>query len=373
MKRQDFKAPYFKLYANLLLTKGLSRSLIADVHTEVTYFIPNDLYSILTTYSAWCIDDIYKHFGAENETILDEYFTMLFSKDLIFSCETPEELAWFPHMNLTWDYPSKITNAIINTNKQMVLPWEKIIHELDGVECPNVQIRFMDNYTLSEIEELVLSKIVQSKSTLVNIEIYMHHQKLYNQKDYYEFVNANKFVCLLVVNNAPEEKKIEVKKNNVATIYLTTKNTLNDKCCGVVSSFYFNANLSHFTESTKHNTCLNRKVTITANGEIKNCPSLPELYGNIKSTTIKSVVERDAFQKYWHLSKDKIKDCKVCEFRNICTDCRAYLQDPADILSKPLKCGYDPKTCTWSSWSTSKLNKNAIEHYQLSELIDTNA
>lgn len=34
-----------------------------------------------------------------------------------------------------------------------------------------------------------------------------------------------------------------------------------------------------------------------------------------------------------------------------------------DILSKPLKCGYNPYTGEWSDWSTNPLKQKAIEFY----------
>ncbi|MDR2057516.1 MAG: hypothetical protein LBP83_04405, partial [Dysgonamonadaceae bacterium] len=40
--------------------------------------------------------------------------------------------------------------------------------------------------------------------------------------------------------------------------------------------------------------------------------------------------------------------CKDCEFRYICTDCRAYLQDSNDIYSQPAKCNYNPYIAKWA-------------------------
>ncbi|MNL67068.1 hypothetical protein D3C87_1916250 [compost metagenome] len=53
----------------------------------------------------------------------------------------------------------------------------------------------------------------------------------------------------------------------------------------------------------------------------------------------------------------------------MCTDCRAYVEDPKDIYSKPLKCGYDPYTNEWEDWVTHPMKQAAIEEYGLSALI----
>jgi hypothetical protein len=74
------------------------------------------------------------------------------------------------------------------------------------------------------------------------------------------------------------------------------------------------------------------------------------------------------FRSAWHIKKDMIKKCRDCEFRYACTDCRAYLEDPQDILSKPLKCGYDPYTGTWDNWGRERAEHWVITHYGLEGL-----
>lgn len=58
--------------------------------------------------------------------------------------------------------------------------------------------------------------------------------------------------------------------------------------------------------------------------------------------------------------------CQDCEFRHICTDCRACLDEPEDIYSKPLKCGYNPYTAEWQDWSSNPLKEKTIQYYRLS-------
>ena len=113
------------------------------------------------------------------------------------------------------------------------------------------------------------------------------------------------------------------------------------------------------------------KVSVDQNGNIKNCPSMKETFGNIKDTTLSEAIEKPGFKKYWDINKDKIHVCKDCEFRYICTDCRAYVEDPEDILSKPLKCGYNPYTGEWSEWSTNPLKQKAIDFYGMRDLVES--
>lgn len=117
--------------------------------------------------------------------------------------------------------------------------------------------------------------------------------------------------------------------------------------CGNISPNNFMQNLKMFSESQKYNTCLNRKISLDINGEIKNCPSMTKGYGSIKNTTLEEALIKPGFKDMRYIHKDQIEICKDCEFRHICTDCRAYIQDPNNIYSKPAKCSYDPYTATW--------------------------
>ena len=92
---------------------------------------------------------------------------------------------------------------------------------------------------------------------------------------------------------------------------------------------------------------------------------MSQSFGNIKYTSLKQALEHKDFKKYWNITKDQIDICKACEFRYVCTDCRAYKENPLDDYSKPLKCGYDPYTNEWSDWSTNPLKQKAIEYYRL--------
>jgi len=100
---------------------------------------------------------------------------------------------------------------------------------------------------------------------------------------------------------------------------------------------------------------------------------MSQSYGNIKDTTLQEALDHPDFKQHWNITKDKIHVCIPIaigsEFRHICTDCRAYIEAPEDILSKPLKCGYNPYTGEWSEWSTNPLKQKAIQYYGMEEMV----
>lgn len=118
--------------------------------------------------------------------------------------------------------------------------------------------------------------------------------------------------------------------------------------CGYISKEGFEVNIPLFTEAQKFNTCLNRKISIDENGDIKNCPVLQKSYGNIKTVSLQSAIAQKEFKELWEVNKDQIDVCKDCEFRYICTDCRAFISDDRNRFSKPSKCSYDPYSARWN-------------------------
>ncbi|HSH50634.1 MAG TPA: grasp-with-spasm system SPASM domain peptide maturase, partial [Bacteroidales bacterium] len=126
------------------------------------------------------------------------------------------------------------------------------------------------------------------------------------------------------------------------------KNKIKDNSnCGIIKPSTFSMNLNFFCESVNFNNCLNRKVCVDISGKIKNCPSMVKSYGNIKNTNIADVLNNKEFCSFWNITKDQIEVCKDCEYRYICSDCRAFLKDPDNIYSQPAKCTYNPYIAKW--------------------------
>ena len=109
----------------------------------------------------------------------------------------------------------------------------------------------------------------------------------------------------------------------------------------------FCCNPNFYSEGQRFNTCLNRKIAVSNSGEIKNCPSMNNGYGNIKDHSLSEVVEKKEYRRYWEINKNDIDVCRDCEFRYVCQDCRAFITDSSNLFSKPSKCNYDPYKGTW--------------------------
>jgi SPASM domain peptide maturase of grasp-with-spasm system len=361
------KNKYFRLFSCCILVKGSTRSIICDVQRGSYHFIPNDLYEILENERITPIDLIYKKYGTENSIAIDEYFQLLLDEEYIFYCNE-EELEMFPSMNLKWDFPAVITNAILDfcDEQDSKYPiFEDIVKSLTDMGCVALQLRFFDYVNWNSIKGVLLQN---TDSSIESIEVIAKYDETITYEELLEVKKSNQRVSSFLLHSAPFFKTFEIPFKN--TFFSTTTESItNSSHCGFINAEYFSTNIVLFTEAQKHNTCLNRKISIDTEGYIRNCPSMKEHYGNIKDTTLHQALEHPDFKKYWFINKDQIAVCKDCEFRYICTDCRAYIENPEDMYSKPLKCGYNPYTCEWEEWSTNPLKQKAIAHYGMKEIL----
>ncbi len=115
--------------------------------------------------------------------------------------------------------------------------------------------------------------------------------------------------------------------------------------------FYFNINITLFTESQAHHTYFNRKLYIGPNGEIKNAPECEEEFGFIQDLEspdqLKEIIQTPAFQKYWFVHKEITDVCKDCEFRHMCVDNRLPYQRAKNEWYHKTECNYNPYIAKW--------------------------
>jgi SPASM domain peptide maturase of grasp-with-spasm system len=355
---------FFKMFACCLPVKGSERALICDVQRQTHHFIPLGLYEILTLHDGKTLQTVKASYQNQYDDIIEEYFEFLEQKEYIFFTDTPQ---LFPSLDLKWDAPFQITNAIIDLQKNVYrLNWVNLVQELEVLGCKHLQIRCFLPQPL-----LFLEQIMQQFETkrIVSVEWIIAYQSELGKSSLFHFCQKYPRVSAIYVHGAPTTETLYLSEQGMGHLFFMETWISSESHCGIISAAAFSINIQTFTEAQLHNTCLNRKISIDKEGYIKNCPSMKQHYGNIRDTSLQQALEHPDFKKYWNVHKDQIKVCKDCEFRYICTDCRAYVEDPQDRYSKPLKCGYNPYTCEWEEWSTNPLKQKAIDHYNLRPIL----
>lgn len=321
---------YFLLFSNCIPVKGARRSTICDFQKNTYVFIPNILFDILCTLEKVPIEK----FLNENKNIskreLKKYLDYLIYFDLgHFTDKTFN----FPKINDSFNTPYAIQDCIIELSPITASNFKFISQSLTKLGCQTLELRAYNFFSINRLIEL-LEYLKYSR--IRNVEIYIKHSYNIQTSTYKNLVSNYPVIGLLVLHSCPKGEE-----KNEGRIFYTHDRIDSSSCCGKISPKLFNINLSFYLEGKRHNTCLHRKVSIDADGNIKNCPSIKANFGNIKLNSLEKAIERKGFKDLWNINKDKISTCKDCEFRYICSDCRAYLNSKFD---KPLNCRYNPYT-----------------------------
>lgn len=354
-----------KLYASCIPVKGAERSMICDLERNSYIFIPNDLYEILVLYEGNSITDICKIYNNLYDDIIEEYIEFLLKNEYIFFTDSPH---LFPKMSLDWYEPFEINNAIIDISKEMHFDVKSVLFQLNELKCRSIEIRFFDIIKISLLNDL-LTYIEEGKFIISSIGIVVSKSQQISINSIKKLIYNYPRISYCIIYNCSEKLYVDPIHNESGYIYCTKEKIDNNSHCGVISDSNFVLNIKTFTESQKHNTCLNGKISLDINGNIKNCPSIKKNYGNININSLQEAISNADFKELWKINKDSISVCKDCEFRYICTDCRAYLENPIDIYSKPLKCGYSPYTNKWEEWSDNPLKKKSINFYKKNKIM----
>lgn len=351
---------FFSLYNSCVLTKGIKRCCLIDLERAIYCPIPIELYYILKETKNISINSIKDNYCNEDIEIINQYLNFLQENKFIYS--------HFKKNNVTniskepFESPYRIEDLIIDINA--ISEFDSLLSSIPK-NIETLQLRFFSNPTIIELD-VVVDKL--RKKGVVNVELLLNHNKCNNNHQYTELFDTNKIISKIFIlgygfnTHLVQNKVIGLEKRLVSI-----------KECGKITEKFFFPNLRTYSTSQSCNSCLHKKISIDKDGNIKNCPSMTQSFGNIKDTTLEEALNHPDFKKYWNVTKDQIKICKDCEFRHICTDCRAYTERThfnGDIdLSKPLKCGYNPYTNEWAEWSTNPLKQKAIEYYGMQELV----
>jgi len=368
IEKNKIESNYFFLYPSFRLVKGYKRSIIIDTEYAKLNEIPFELFDILNNFNKSKMSTVIEGYEEDDKIILLQYFEQLHNEGILYLTEDEADIKNIKKTSDKWEIPHNILNGIIDIDIHSKSEVIDRLNSLVVLKVPNVELRFFCDIGIEELE-LCLNQSL--KTNINSITIYLPYIKNSDKVDYSKIMKKHLRIVDIFVYSSPYEKKLEFHGGLSRILYL--KKDLGDiRNCGNVNQGYFVSTMEFIRESQSCNTCLNRKISVDVNGEIKNCPSMQKSYGNIKNTTLKEALTKEGFKDLWHIKKDDVEVCKDCEYRYICPDCRAYLESPDNSYSKPLKCGYDPYKGIWEDWSTHPLKQKAIKHYKMNDIATNN-
>lgn len=357
---ENFKDKFLLLFEDCRIVKGAKNIIIMDLNrVGNSHYIPIDMVTFIRECEDTVLTDVLKKYNNSDKEILLEYVSFLIEKEYCHLADIHLANILTPLDLTLHDSPSVVNNAILCVSRITYPFVPNIIVELNSILlCEHLEVRWFDVDTSKLANFLKLFDGTLIKSITLFIEYDKTVFDLLKEKllDLYpRLFNVFLFNSEVLYS----DDCIKCLSNSIDLI----------KGCGIISQERMVINQEFYTESLNKNTCLYKKVAIDSLGNIKNCPAQKKSHGNVNQISIYDAISKDSFSNLWNITKDKINVCRSCEYRHMCLDCRIYIEDPEDIHSKPLKCGYNPYTGEWSEWSINPLKQKAIEYYGMQDLV----
>ncbi|MEH6309082.1 grasp-with-spasm system SPASM domain peptide maturase [Olivibacter sp. CPCC 100613] len=335
----NYSDVYIKLFPSCKPVKGYRRGIICDLENMTYHLVPNSLIDLLELLTNTKLKDIEKVVEDDSLQVLNEYTSFVLDNNLGFITEDPVS---FSDIETLFHHPSTISNAILVSGSDSQHDYPDILNQLDQLNCKGLELRFFYSPTEDELNDILS---LAEDSRLQSIDLILKHSPYMNDTYFIDLVTKYRRLSYIQVHSAPFDHEYYIEEN-FAFLRYTSVRIIDNSFCGCISPKNFAVNVLLFTESLNFNNCLNKKIAIDEDGKIKNCPSMQNSHGTITNTKLKDVVENEEFRQLWGLTKDEIDICKDCEFRYICTDCRAFTEH-GEVASKPSKCNYDPYNNSW--------------------------
>ena len=330
---------YIHLYSSCKLVKGKKRGTITDLQRSRVELVPNELIDIVIQFNGRKISDIKtSRYSIDDIKIIEEYFQFLIEKEIIF---LSKEKTSFYTSNEIYETPKQIISAILDVDKNSTYKLSEAIKKIEMLGCDNVQIRLYDY----KVNPKKLGKIVSvfNNTSFRYVEFLLQYEPKFIS-DFQKIFKQNNRVYLVYFHSYKGQDKIE-DVDSIKYIY-TSEKIVSSDFCGYILPFYFDISPITYYIGEQYNTCLYKKIAVDVEGNVKNCPSMKNNFGHIGITNLNEIITSSDFTKYWNITKDKISICKSCEFRKICTDCRAYLNEN-ELYEKPKRCDYEPSQPNW--------------------------
>ena len=350
---------FFIMSASCRIVRGSTRSLLIDYGRGKTYLFPNDYYHLIQLLNRNRIREVEKNIFGDSKQFFLQFLDTMLSLEIAFLTNEPE---MFPEIRNEIEEPFLLNDAIIEIDESIFSPsrFNKIADSLDSHFCEDIQLRLLSPFNL----ELLCRCLDELSSRRFNyVEIHCSAYSGATPQPLLYLLENYATLTHIYIYGAQEVKVIEHSTKTPGNfpvsrgmVYFLNYEFNEGQCCGMIN--FDNLDFSSANNHDRHihsNGCLDKKVAIDKYGNIKNCPSLKNSYGNIEQVNLSDVLNMPEFLKYGRINKDQIRVCKDCEFRYNCSDCRAFLNDPEDLFSKPLKCGYDPYAGKWEEWSANPL------------------
>lgn len=334
---------YITLYPNIIPVRGYSRSVLMDLYMGKFQFIPNYFCDFLNENKLKKLQ--YEDFRSlgNSESDFAEITSLL---DYLIEADYLAEVDLDLLEGLNVDSPvrtedSLINDCIIELSKESNWDLAHFLSEINRIGVKFLEIRFLDFEPFERFQLLIQRELQNHSIEFLHLIVPFHpdlDQIIHSKMMTFHRLDQ------LTVYSVPGEFKLD---DVPFRVNFSTQPSIDHSNCGCVDPSYFGYNVLNYYSNRKNNSCLSHKLSIDQFGDIRNCPSKKQSFGKLEIIDLERTIQLEEFQKEWHITKESILICSDCEFRWMCSDCRVFIQDESNSLSKPAKCGYNPYINRW--------------------------
>lgn len=324
---------YFRLFASCVAIKGAKHGLIYDLNREEAHPITNLIIEVLEQAKTKTVKELKDFYEGKYNNGIDAFFSQFYFKELGFYTDEPDH---FPPIDLSWENPHLITNAILEVTNSSNYDIIKALQQLDALGCVAIQLRFLSVLPISFIRS-TLKSLEQSRIRM--IECFIPQSPNYSIEDISKLAEKSRITNICMYGN-------KFQKYNHEKVYSISQ-TIHPNMQDIIHPKNFSLNIAIFTEAQKHNLGLNRKVCIDFQGNIKNYVSHLKNFGHINTTKLAKIITTQDFQEKWYISNDQIHQCQDCPYRYVCLS-NSDLEKKEGIWHKTHYCSYNPYQGKWT-------------------------
>jgi len=334
--------PVFYLFACCIPVQGAKRAVMYDLNRGTWFHIPNDLAKILKHFQGKPKAGVYAQYDIENHKTLDSYFNFLEEHEFIFYTSQEQGAAFSP-ISMEWDYPAKISNAILDIgNNPDAYNIGSALAELESLGCGYLQLRQTDAQAVLEWD-IILQ--IMATAAIFSIDLYIPYTP-YSRETVERWATEHKRIQNVYIYGASKQSVEYFSRRVHGNLIYVTPNLVPE--IFIQDPAYFTVTVPLFTESLRFNNYLNRKVYIDSLGGIRNAPKQEAVFGNVSKNRIVDIVDTYSFKSLWGVHKDMLLVCRDCEYRYMCVDNRIPVEDnDGTMWCFDTPCAYNPYIAKW--------------------------
>jgi SPASM domain peptide maturase of grasp-with-spasm system len=329
---------YFSILPSSIITIGAKKSCIVDIEKSIFCQIPNSMAKFFIENKSFKIENIISSLSIEDRDVFLEYVNFLVINKFGIKTNFETRFKYFTEFD-KYDSPFIFENIIIDANSQNDLI--NVLTSISGKQLYNsIQFRM---FFRPDYDFLLFLINYLDKGDFLKVELILNYNFNITTNSYKHILNEySTIISKIIVMGATQNKKEEGNR-----LIFLKEELVDAQHCGKVSKDLFMTNIESYLQSCTGNSCLHRKLSIDSKGYVKNCPSMKNSYGHISEISLTTIINKPGFKDLWDIKKEDVDVCKDCEFRRICTDCRAMIKDPDNIYSQPSNCEYNPYIAKW--------------------------